>query len=193
MEVFCWYTWVQRLKGAIVKHPVVCLALLFSSLTLAAQNGGKTDGHVPVFRGIPVGNECPISMRASQAVWDHLVAVKKGFGNQKFGQRILLTLVDSPPAPIVSAAIKVRGLTGKNQIMQAGSGNADGDGVKTLNITFMKNRDGSVYGDLYAPGFTSVSSVDLLEVSYDDGRVWRIGGSNVCRVKPDPVMLIAAH
>jgi hypothetical protein len=52
---------------------------------------------------------------------------------------------------------------------------------------------GPVTSDLYVPGFTAVSSIELLEVSYDDGRVWRIGGSSVCRVKPDPMMLIVSH
>jgi hypothetical protein len=48
-------------------------------------------------------------------------------------------------------------------------------------------------GDLYIPGFTAVNSIELLQVSYNDGRNWRIGADSVCRITPDPMMLIANH
>jgi len=71
-------------------------------------------------------------------------------------------------------------------------GNVSSDGFRIMRITFVQKPDG-VYSDLYVPGFTSVSSIELLDVSYGDGRVWKIGGSSVCRVTPDPMMLIANH
>jgi len=44
--------------------------------------------------------------------------------------------------------------------------------------------------DLWLPGFTSVTSIELMEVTYADGSAWKISGSNVCRVQPNPLMLI---
>ena len=93
---------------------------------------------------------------------------------QPFGQRIFLSLVDQNSAPIVSATVKVRGLTGKSRMLQTESFvSVNGDGMKIIKITFVQKQDG-VSSDLYVPGFTSVSSIDLLEVSYGDGKVWKI-------------------
>ena len=71
--------------------------------------------------------------------------------------------------------------------------NSNGEASRKLSVTFAANGKGRVTGDLYIPGFTAVNSIELLQVSYSDGRVWRIGAGNVCRVKPDPMMLIANH
>lgn len=186
-----------------MKHAAVCLVLLLSSLTLAAQNGAKNEGQAPaqglviVNLGELVGNGCPISMRASQGVWDHTIRVRRGQQErmfQPFGQRLFLTLGDSHKAPIIAATVKVHGLTGKNHVLETtGSPNADGDATRIIKIAFAPSQKGGVTGDLYVPGFTSVSSIELIEVSYDDGRVWRIGDSSVCLVTPDPLMLIASH
>jgi hypothetical protein len=103
-------------------------------------------------------------------------------------------LDDSHPAPIVAATVKVHGLTGKNHMLQTGADpNADGNAVKIMQVTFTANSKGGVSSDLYVTGFTSVSSIELLEVSYDDGKVWKIGGSSACSVTPDRLMLIANH
>jgi len=188
-----------------VKHLPIYLVLLLSPLILAAQ--GQTQNQAPnqvksgtltmTDLGTLPGDSCPISMHASQGVWDHTIKVRQGQqeqSTQPFGQRIFLTLNDSRPAPIVAATVKVHGLTGKNRILQTTAGpNADGDAVKIMKITFASNSTGGVSSDLDAPGFTSVTSIDLLEVSYDDGQIWRVGGSSVCRVTPDRMMLIANH
>jgi len=179
-----------------MKSLAIVLALLVSPLTLAAQNVVKNDQPVVVINGSALGNDCPIGMHASQGVWDHTIRVRQGQQEQKiqpFGQRIFLSLVDQNPAPIISATVKVRGLTGKNRMLQTESvGSVNGDGMKVMKITFVQKQDG-VSSDLYVPGFTSVTSIELLEVSYGDGKVWKIGYSGVCRVKPDGMMLIANH
>ena len=179
-----------------MKIGAIVLALLVSSLTLAAQDSPKTDQTIVVFHGNAMGNACPIGMHAGQGVWDHTIRVHQRQQEQviqPFGQRIFLSLVDKSPAPIVSATVKVRGLTGKNRMLQTESvGSVNGDGMKIMRITFVQKQDG-VSSDRYIPGFTSVSSIELLEVSYEDGKVWKIGDSGVCRVKPDGMMLIANH
>ena len=175
-----------------MKSFVIVLSLLLSPLMLLAQNRiGTGQQPVVVFNGNAMGSNCPIGMHADQGVWDRTVRVWQGQKErtlQPFGQRILLSLAVSGPSPIVSATVKVRGLTGKNRVLQTGT--VGGDGVKIMKITFVQKPEG-VFSDLYVPGFTSVSSIELLEFSYSDGRVWKIGGSSVCRVAPDPMMLIA--
>jgi hypothetical protein len=166
------------------------IALLLSgSLTLAAQSiSGRVDPHT--LQAGPV-SRCPVSMHASQDIWSHTMAVQKGL-DEKFGQRIALTLRDSHASHIASATVHVQGLTGKNHVLQIQTGMAQsGDSGRTLKVSFEEQSDGSVSGDLWISGFTSIASIQLLEATYADGSTWKISGSNVCRVQPDPMMLIS--
>jgi hypothetical protein len=180
-----------------MKHSAVCVVLVLSSLTLAAKGQNKTEASTLIFKGNTIESGCPIGMHATQSVWDHSIKVRQGQQEQAvqpFGQRILLLLEDSHPDPIISATVKVHGLTGKNRIQQtAGDASTDGDAIKIMRIMFGSTGAGGVSGDLYAQGFTSVSSIELLDVSYNDGKTWKIGGSSTCRVTPDSMMLIANH
>jgi hypothetical protein len=183
------------------------LALFITSLTLTAQNASTSGatfgvaapetftlpgGTTVVFPPISDSPACPVSMQASQGIWNHNIAVRKGLGDQKFGQRISLNLKNSHPAPILTATVRVRGLNGKNRMLptptEAGQ---KWNAVKTLTVKFARENDGSFSADLWISGFTSISSVELLQISYADGSAWRISGPNVCRVTPDPVMLIS--
>jgi len=180
-----------------VKAFTTALLLLFSPVPLIAQNGARPEGQVLVLRPQSAGSGCPIGIVANQGVWDHTIRVRQGQQEkviQPFGQRIVLTLNDSHPASIVAATVKVFGLTGKNHTLEtAGNSSASGEATRTMNVTFTATQNNGVSTDLYIPGFTAVNFIELIQVSYNDGRVWRIGGSGVCRVTPDPVMLIANH
>ena len=139
---------------------------------------------------------CPIGMRASQGVWDHTMKVRnfdREITKAPFGQRILLTLIDARPANIVSATVLVRGLNGKNHMVKTADARSGPNAARTLHVTFTKGQDNDVSADLYVPGFTSVSSVQLQQVTYADGSTWRTSGTKFCRVTPDPMMLIAEH
>ena len=180
-----------------MKYAAVYLFLLLSSLTLVAQNQAKSDAPRLIDHGTLPGNGCPVGMAASQGVWDHTLKVRQAqqeHSIQPFGQRIFLTLGDSHTTPIVAATVKVYGLNGKNHVMQAdGNAKADGEATKTMEVTFASSQNGGVTGDLYIPGFTAVTSIELLQVSYNNGKIWRMGASSACRVTPDPMMLIANH
>lgn len=180
-----------------MKRVVVCTALLLTSLTLAAQNADKTNT-LPQIQILPPNSTavCPVSMSARQGIWDHTIKVRQGEQQhppQPFGQRILLSLVDAHPARIVSATVAVHGTTGKNHMLQTVDSASGANATTTVTASFTKQGDGSVSADIYVPGFTSVTSLELQQVSYADGSTWKIDSSNACRVAPDPMMLIAAH
>ena len=189
------------------------LALLFSSVALVAQNsapsGSATFG---VDRQLELESEsqthalsgftvityptmaCPIDMHARQGLWDRTVRVRDGEKErvlQPFGQRISLDLKDSRPARIVAATVRVHGLNGKNRMVLTPTDTTQRwNAVKTLKVNFAEQKDGTVSADLWIGGFTSVSSIQLMDVSYSDGSIWKISRSNACRVQPDPLMLI---
>ena len=66
------------------------------------------------------------------------------------------------------------------------------EATKILTVSFSAD-DGSASADVHVPGFTSVSSVELQQVTYADGSTWKMSSSSFCRVAPDPLMLVAEH
>ena len=191
------------------------LALLLSSALLSAQysprSGVATFGvagqqgteaapqahSLPggtVFIYPPVAAACPIDIHATQGVWDRTIRVRDGereFVPQGFGQRISLKLRDSRPARIVAATIRVHGLNGKNRMLPTPADTAPrSNTVRTLKVKFIEEQDGTVSTDIRIGGFTSVTSIQLMNVTYSDGTVWTISQTNACRVQPDPLMLI---
>lgn len=170
-------------------------ALLICSSMLLAQDRPQTSTSVLVLPFNSTFGVCPIGMHARQGEWDHTITVRRGEqqkSNTPFGQRIVLALVDAHLAPIVAATLVVRGFDGKNHMVQTVGGDG-GNVTRNLRAVFAKQADGSVSADIYVPGFTSVTSLQLQSVSYADGSVWRVTASNACRVVPDPLMLVAAH
>lgn len=189
-------------------------ALVFTSLTITAQSGsnsgtagsGVAGSSTPGVSGPQVhvlanGNTvvtlplvegaCPIGMHASQSLWNHTIAVQKGLGNERFGQRISLNLKESHPGRIIEATVRVKGLNGKSRMLLTPTGMGEKwNATRILKVKFVEENDGSVTGDLWIAGFTAVTSVELLDVSYSDGSTWSKSGLSGCRVQPDPLMLI---
>ncbi len=60
-------------------------------------------------------------------------------------------------------------------------------------VTFHPEDATSVAAELVLPGFTSVGSVELLSITYQDGSTWSLAKGEACRVVPDRLMLVAAH
>jgi hypothetical protein len=164
---------------------------LTGSFTLAAQTSANHElqNLVQLSNGVPL--YCPIGMYASQDIWNHTIAVQKGLGSEKFGQRISLTLRDFHGQHIVAGTVRVQGLTGKNHMLQTDNKTSqNSNSTRTLKVTFTQQADGSVSGDLWIGGFTSITSVQLLEATYSDGSIWRISAKSTCSVRPDPLMLV---
>lgn len=171
------------------------------ALSASAQDPSKPQSTTTPSVSLPAnavfGGGCPVLMDARQGVWDHTIRVRNG-ENEKmkggFGQRISLTLTDIHAGPIVAATVRVLGLSGQNRMLNTSEmSNGAPDKSRVIRLTaFTAARSGAT-ADLYAPGFTAVTSIQLLEVTYADGSTWKINDSNACRVAPDPLMLIAGH
>ena len=141
---------------------------------------------------------CPIDMRVRQGISGGMLAVDKdGVERLVFVPRLNLFLNDlRRDKKIVSAVVIVRGTAGKAHIEQldavpaSRSDSASRVIARTLNVDLADWGEPGVSGDLRLPGFTSASRVDLQSVIYDDGSTWKPSGSQTCRVRPDPIMLI---
>ncbi len=197
--VFCCCTRVPLPRESAVKMAATAFVLLLSSFPLAAQSQSSTSSLTNAIlpSNATFAGGCPVSMDARQGVWDHTIRVQNGQSQKPregFGQRISLTLVDIHSARIVDATVKVLGLSRRNRIVNSSaSPNGSPDASRIVHLTSFSEAKSGATAELYAAGFTSVTSIQLLAVSYADGSTWTAPHSKLCHVTPDPLMLIAAH
>ena len=153
----------------------------------------------------PVIPICPVSLRAQHAASGGMLQAGQNHGEVQarpkgMAQLLHLTLLDhfADAKPMVSARVRVRGLSGKGRVTQtlAGEndhGQVDADFVRTLEVRFSPAAERQVSGDLRVPGMTAVLSLELTSVTYADGETRSFSGRDVCRVTPDPLMYVSGH
>ncbi len=138
---------------------------------------------------IPSG--CPVLFNAKQG-WDGglVAAGAQQTPKQGFSQRIRLSQTGGD---VIAARVTVHGLTPKTRVVPAQFG-APGPGQisRTMNVSFSGDSAGESAADLLMRGYSAVFSIDVESITYADGSTWR-SGAGVCRVIPDPVMLISAR
>jgi hypothetical protein len=176
-------------------------ALLIGSTLLAATalvaqspapNASQTQSSSKMVFTIPSpGASCPVSMHALQGSGSGLLAVKNQPPVSGVAQHIHLVLGSRQTAKVASAKVIVHGYSGKSRMEQASS-NQEGDLTQTIIVSFTPE-DNGVAADLMLQGFTAVSSIRLQSIAYNDGSTWKVGGAQMCRVAPDPLMLVSAH
>jgi len=177
---------------------VGCL-LTVAPWAVAAQTGAQSygvagmenmgsGGQSPV-QTATLPNPCPVGVRAS-----HLSdggVVKTGTMHPKeLGQRLHLTLTSPDSRSIASATVNLRGWTAKGRIEQTGKDEGAAQPVRTLTVPFTAGADRTASADVWAPGLTAVSSVELISVAFEDGTTWTQAQGKTCQVTPDPLMLV---
>lgn len=174
-----------------MRRALVWFALLLNPVMLAAQNRVQ---HEPqsLYKPPPQAlNTCPIQMQAQQRMGDHIMTARDGQRLPTFGQRIRLELADANGVRITGASVRVNGTAARNRVMQTAPGMAGPNEVtRVMHVEFSIQDQLNVSTDLVLAGFTSVTSIDLLSVNYEDGASWRLDQHQFCQVRPDPVMLI---
>ncbi|MGA3333034.1 MAG: hypothetical protein ABSC62_02600 [Terracidiphilus sp.] len=158
------------------------------SYGVAGMENMGPNGQRPVHT-VMVPNPCPVGVRVS-----HLSdgrTIKTGMAHPKgLGQRLHLTLTSPDSRSIASATVNVRGRTAKGRMEQAGKDNDAALPVRTLTVPFTAGADRTASADVWAPGLTAVSSVELISVAFGDGTTWTRAQGKTCQVTPDPLMLI---
>jgi hypothetical protein len=202
-------------------NPAVILAVAVLPALLAAQNAAPTAGagaHNTVtittsdgktsktsVDTVPFGSSCPVSMQAKQGSGSGLVMVHKAQPRDaepltpaKPGQHIHLILGKIPSDAfslqlVTGATVTARGLSARDRLNRTVEvfGDPNSDLARTLDVTFARENDGSLYADLDLPGFTSVRSIRIESIALKDGSKWTIDDHQHCVVAPDPLMLIA--
>ena len=143
-----------------------------------------------VFAG-PRPSGCPVGLRALQGSGAGLVKVRGSFapGPQVPTQHIHFVVAD-PHA--TGARVRVFGHSDREHLEQTRLSNFEMHELgRTVDVTLSAENDTEAAADLVLPGFTSVQSIELESITYQDGSIWNLGTGQSCQIAPDPLMLIA--
>jgi hypothetical protein len=198
--------WPAPHKGGLSMRPVlrlasvVSFALLFGSVSLAAQNIGASQNAGVAHVGPIQANDlsiataarasCPVSLRAQRRADGSIRKVDKN-RPEGVAQLLRLIITSSDSRQIVEARLRVRGTSGKGRLDRSASTPGGVDATRNLTVRFKPGADNEVSADVWVPGMTAVLQVDLSAVTFADGGTQMFGAADGCRFTPDLLMLIA--
>lgn len=143
---------------------------------------------------------CPVDMRARQGTGSGLLVARDNKNQDKVprsgqpSQRIHLILRNGQGKHIVQATVIVRGFGSKGRMEHVLASTGDATTLSRTLMVRMRSEDkDTVAGDLVLLGFTSVQTIELRALRYDDGSSWNALLHSPCSVTPDPLMLIAGR
>ncbi|MFZ1014522.1 MAG: hypothetical protein WAN28_14360 [Terracidiphilus sp.] len=189
---------MQRATVLAICFGFASLALVAQTNPAPSQNSARPSTSSFVIN-LPAA-ACPISMRALQGLGTGLVATRAPEPrNSGSVQRVHLLLANPRSKQIVHARVKVYGLSGKNRIEKTSADltlHLDPDSgpsqlFRTLDVPLIPESGNETAADLVLHGFTSVTAIHLLAITYSDGSTWAVSTAEECRVAPDPFMLVA--
>jgi hypothetical protein len=146
---------------------------------------------------VPVNPACPVAFTAKQGGMGDWVAVSPGHKPEPpngISQHISLSVAPGKGgASVVNAQVTVHGLTPKARVVPVQSGPGGPAQIsRTMHVSFSNNSAGESAADLLMRGYSAVVSIDIDSITYADGSTWK-SGKGMCRVIPDPMMLIGAR
>jgi hypothetical protein len=185
----------------LISFSILLSSIFASGLSIAAQAGQQSSG-VAGMEGLsgttvvqispPVQIGCPVSLRARHGAAANMMEADKSRPKGQ-AQRLHLTLVDPNNRQIVSARVRVHGLSGKPRATQTLTDTIEPDSVRTLEVRFTAIKGKGVEAELWVPGMTAVLKIDLTAVAYADGSTRTFSAQDNCRITPDPLMLVSAR
>jgi hypothetical protein len=144
------------------------------------------------FWTIAVMDNCEVPMQVQQAPGGTNMEVFGRSGG--VAQRVRLTLTSLKPAQIAGARVTVHGLPPAGRLLRSKSAPGTSSEIaKTLEVNFSSGDGHASSTDLTVPGFTSVSRIDLVSVTYADGSTWNTSANHTCHAVPDRLMLLSSR
>lgn len=147
---------------------------------------------------------CPVSMHALQGSGQGLVAVRDQRAEAPVAPvkgpaaRIHLVLGSPGGQTITSATVVVRGSVPRNHLERAAAADPAGtevagtEVVRSVDLVFHAEDAKTVAADLHLPGVAVIHSIELRSLGYGDGSSWKVADNQLCRVAPDPLMLVSS-
>ncbi|NYF92023.1 hypothetical protein RBB79_20310 [Tunturiibacter empetritectus] len=174
------------------------LFLLAATASLAQSStasGSKPDASAVILRSIPGGTDCPIGFRANRQSTAQVLSANNADKNGPvLGLHITL---DQPPiAAIESIEVTVYGVSPKGRIVPTDFRSTEANTRDTVSKSFLLERSADdktlSNADVWMNRVGALRWVDLNEIRYNDGTIWRPSGSEKCRAVPSNVVLVSA-
>jgi hypothetical protein len=162
------------------------LAVASLGYAQASKNQKDTKGS-----SIPSAN-CPIAMTAKYGTGGGLEVVQGAPQHRGIGQELHIRITNAKLAVVSAVRITVQGWNGQGRTVPAQEmdlGQAGASRKMILAMTIAPRQTVDKY--VWVNGLTSVDSIYLDAVLYQDGSSWEPKASAACRVVPDPLMLIS--
>jgi len=146
--------------------------------------------------GANVGSACPVSLRAQHGA-DGAMRRVDGNPPESVGQQLHVTLTSKGSRQIVAARLRVRGTSGKGQLIGqlrlTSTAQSRMDYTRNVTVQLRPGADNEAIGDARVAGLTAVLQVELSSVTFDDGSMQKFTSADGCRFMPDHLMLIAGR
>lgn len=180
----------------------ILASFFLAPLALAAQSGmSGASGVASHLNGSQKGvltsvppPACPVGLRA-QHISDWSKVNTRDRQTQEISQRLHLSF-SKASHPIAKATVNVSGWTVESRMEPAVAQKVKPDTEPKHNAMAVRTVTAQVTdggADVWVPGLTGVSSIELVSLEYADGSTWTPSGAESCRFTPDPLMLIAGH
>ncbi len=142
------------------------------------------------FHGPRSGLGCPVAMSARRTP-NGAVAYAGGAEQDPSQNGVHVNLMAQSGARIREASLTVHALTAQRRLLAVASG-VEPDVAKDFQLTAGKQGAPELGGQASVDGQATVVFVDVRELVYADGRVWRPAAGVSCRVEPDSFLPVAS-
>ena len=161
--------------------------LLLSTFAVAQQQPGKPAALVIA---APPSVDCPVGVSARQRSFAELSAVG-GAAAAHPGEHGLQVQLDPESGPaIAGVTVRVWGLAPRPRFLLA-HGLGDGDVSRQFDLA-SRGKAGTFLSTLWMGGVSTLVRVDVTEIRYAEGSVWRPSGKTRCTAVPDGFTEISA-
>jgi hypothetical protein len=157
-----------------------------------------------VLTAAPQASACPVALRAQHLADGSMVRTSHDTHPKGVGQWLHLTVANPEASQtagsakqVTGALITVHGFADVPRMTEAAAAaETRADTQRTILVPFPAASSSSAAGqaagaDVWVPGMTAVTLIELKSLSYADGSQWSLAGGGSCRITPDPLMLIA--
>lgn len=170
-----------------MRNASLLVVLLLAGVSVPAQD--KVAGSPTIFLVPPTSNACPVGFTAERRSSHELEFVNGGLSKSR--QWVHLTFGRGDAQTIVKVSVTAHGASDKPHAMPASAG-IDEDITETFQFERKSGEPGLLASNLSTHTMGSVRWVELTELDYADGSVWRESKASQCRATPSGFLLVAA-
>jgi hypothetical protein len=165
------------------------LVLLLAG-TFALAQTSSTSGKTPATLVLPMSNsDCPIGFFASRQANLQIMTASEA-AQAGPAQGLHLTLTNPNPHAIQSVEVTVYGSSLKRRLLPV---DQQADTVsKTFELQRKTGSDSLSDADVWMHNTGSLTSVDLISITYADGTTWHAAGSPACHAIPSNFLLVGS-